>query len=290
MEATEMKQALTQVFDKVAPDFDQTGIEYHRPIGRRLVEFASIKAGEHVLDVGTGRGAALFEAAAVTGEAGRAVGIDLSAAMIEHVRADAARLGLGFVEAHTMDGENPEFPAGSFDAILGSFSINMFPHALEALSRYPALLRPGGRLAFTTPVFHDDGLPTTFPATAAEAFQKLFAKWREAGVPQQFVDRSNSWYADPGRLTETLKKAGFDRVEIEHEPVVITVPSGEAWVRWTYTEGLRMFWELIPADERKPFEDEIVAGMNASRDADGTISYPHPVRYVLAEPRADREA
>lgn len=284
MESAEMKDALTRVFNQVAADFDQSGIAYHRPIGERLVEFAGVRGGEHVLDVGTGRGAALFAAAPVIGASGRAVGIDLSESMVEHVRADARRLGFGAVEAYTMDGEDPDFPPESFDAILGSFSINMFPNGEEALKRYPALLRPEGRLAFTTPVFHADGLPTTFPDTAAEAFQKLFAKWREAGVPQQFVDRSNSWYADPDRLSITLQKAGFESVEIHHEPVTISVPSGRDWVRWTYTEGLRMFWERIAPDERKPFEDEIAAGMDASRGPDGMISYPHPVRYILATP------
>lgn len=282
MEPTEMKEALKQVFDRVAADFDQTGIEYHRPIGSRLSEFAGIREGEHVLDVGTGRGAALFPAAVKVGKTGRAVGIDLSTAMVEHVREDAGQLGIGWLEAYTMDGENPDFPPQSFDVIIGSFSINMFPNGDEALERYPALLKPNGRLAFTTPVFRDDGMPTTFPESATEAFTKLVAKWREAGVPQQFVDRSNSWYADPDRLAKTLRKAGFASVDFHLEPVTISVPSGREWVRWTYTEGLRMFWERIPADERKSFEDEIAEGLDASLGPDGMISYPHPVRYILA--------
>lgn len=282
MEPAEMKAALMQVFDRVAADFDQTGIEYHRPIGRRLVQFAGIRKGEHVLDVGTGRGAALFPAAERVGPTGRAVGIDLAAAMVEHVLQDARQLGIGWLEAYTMDGESPDFPAQSFDVIIGSFSINMFPNGEEALARYPALLGEKGRLAFTTPIFHGDGMPTTFPETAAEAFRKLVDKWRESGVPQQFVDRRNSWYGDPEKLAETLRKAGFATVEFHHEPVTISVPSGRDWIRWTYTEGLRMFWERIPADERKPLEDEIVLGMDASRGPDGMIRYPHPVRYILA--------
>jgi O-methyltransferase / aklanonic acid methyltransferase len=282
MEPTEMKEALMQVFDRVAPDFDQTGIEYHRPIGRRLAQFAGIREGEHILDVGTGRGAALFPAAELVGPGGRAVGIDLAPTMVDYVLQDARQHGIGWLEAYAMDGEYPNFPAHSFDAIIGSFSINMFPNGEEALKRYPALLRENGRLAFTTPIFHGDGMPTTFPQTAAGAFQKLVDKWREAGVPQQFVDRSSSWYGDPDRVAQTLRKAGFASVEFHHEPVTISVPSGRDWIRWTYTEGLRMFWERIPVDERKPFEDEIVLGMDASRGPDGMISYPHPVRYILA--------
>ena len=282
MDSTELKKALTQVFDTVAPDFDQSDIAYHVPIGQQLVRVADIQSGERVLDVGTGRGAVLFAALDVVGPTGTVTGIDLSNGMVEHVRADALRLGHRNVAVHTMDGEEPDFPPGSFDAVLGSYSINMFPNAPVALRRYPELLAPGGRLAFTTPVFHEDGLPTAFPPTAAAAFHRLFEKWRAEGLPKQFLNQAESWYGTPERITETLRAAGFDSVRVEHHTVTVTVGSGADWVRWTYTEGLRMFWERIDAAERPALEAEIAAGMDAARDADGTISYPHPVCYVLA--------
>ncbi|WP_371127167.1 methyltransferase domain-containing protein [Streptomyces sp. 2112.3] len=89
-------------------------------MGRRLVDLAAPRPGERLLDVGCGRGAALFPAARavgpagrVVGPAGRAVGIDIADTMIEAARAEAARAGADNVELLVMDAERPRTPSRS---------------------------------------------------------------------------------------------------------------------------------------------------------------------------------
>ncbi|MBK9006118.1 MAG: nuclear transport factor 2 family protein [Anaerolineae bacterium] len=59
-ETSQQKQRVSGLFDRVANTFDHVGPRFFSHFGRRLVELAHIPSGAHVLDVATGRGAALF--------------------------------------------------------------------------------------------------------------------------------------------------------------------------------------------------------------------------------------
>lgn len=59
-EMSQQKQQVSGLFDRVANTFDHVGPRFFSHFGRRLVELARIPSGAHVLDVATGRGAALF--------------------------------------------------------------------------------------------------------------------------------------------------------------------------------------------------------------------------------------
>ncbi|MFJ2805924.1 hypothetical protein [Kitasatospora sp. NPDC087271] len=74
-ENTEEMHAL---FNRAAKVYGQSGVEFLRSVGRRLVEFSGISAGASVLDVRSGRGALLFPVAEVVGAGGGVVGIDIS--------------------------------------------------------------------------------------------------------------------------------------------------------------------------------------------------------------------
>ncbi|MFD2472403.1 class I SAM-dependent methyltransferase [Amycolatopsis silviterrae] len=282
MDREATKAGLTRVFDRIADDFDRSGIEFHRPAGRRLADYAELRRGETVLDVGCGRGAVTFPAATSVGDEGRVAAIDLSAAMVDHVTADGRRLGLANISAQVMDGESPDFPPGTFDVILGGFSIVMFLNAEDALRRYPPLLRSPGRLALSAPVFREDGMPSAFPPQAGDAFRRLFRKLLEAGMPRDFVDPQASWFGTPDGLASTVRRAGFRSVRMDAEPVRITMRTGWDWVRWTFAQGARLFWERISDAERLQLGDDVAAELETLRGTDGKITFPVPVRYVCA--------
>src|SRR5713101_2662396 len=82
--------------------WDQISDVYLREIDRRfapvvdaLVGRAALRAGEQVLDLGTGTGAVAQRAAAIVGPSGRVVGVDISPEMLALARHGAATLGLG---------------------------------------------------------------------------------------------------------------------------------------------------------------------------------------------------
>ena len=77
-DAVQTKLEIAGVFGRAAPIYDRIGPRFFAHFGRRLVELAEVPSGARVLDVATGRGAALFAAAEAVGRHGHVTGIDLS--------------------------------------------------------------------------------------------------------------------------------------------------------------------------------------------------------------------
>ncbi|MBI3163893.1 MAG: methyltransferase domain-containing protein [Chloroflexi bacterium] len=135
---SQRKQQVAGLFDRVATTFDHVGPRFFSHFGRRLVELAHIPNGAHVLDVATGRGAALIPAAESVGTHGHVVGIDLSEIMVQETAKELTRLGFSSnVEARQMDAEHLQFPDESFDYVLCAFGIFFFPQLDRAIDRNP---------------------------------------------------------------------------------------------------------------------------------------------------------
>src|SRR5262245_27529813 len=103
-------------------------------------------AGETVLDLGSGAGFDLLQAAAMVGPAGRAIGVDMTPAMLDKARANADLLGLDNVEIR--QGYLEELPVadGSVDLIISNGVVNLCPDKETALAEAFRVLKPGGRM------------------------------------------------------------------------------------------------------------------------------------------------
>ncbi len=145
----ERKAQTRAVFDRIAPEYDAAGPGCFAHYGRQLVEEAGIAPGMRVLDVATGRGAVLIPAAERAGAGGAVVGIDLSEAMVQAAREEAARRGLA-ADVRVMDAERLDFPDASFDRVLCGFGVMFFPDLPQALAECRRVLRPGGRIGVST--------------------------------------------------------------------------------------------------------------------------------------------
>ncbi|MFF8351958.1 class I SAM-dependent methyltransferase [Streptomyces chartreusis] len=282
MDSTAYKSGVTNAFKNAADSYDRGGVGFFTPMGRRLVELAAPQPGERVLDVGCGRGAALFPAARAVGPTGRAVGIDIADTMIEAARAEAARTGAGNVELLVMDAERPSFARRSFDLVLGSYSILFLPDAPAALARYPRIMTPAGRLAFTCPVFEADSfpfLPPVFtPMIPASVPAALPADWQ----PGELRRRYNGWLSDVELLRATLGEAGFTDVAVRDQAVPMTAESPAAWVDWSHTQGMRLLWERLPERVAAELRDSLIAGLSELSGPDGSLVIETPVRFVTA--------
>lgn len=130
--------------------FDRWARHYERDrVSRRLAGLAqtaldalALGPDDRFADVGCGTGAAVRSAAAT---AARAVGVDLSRAMVERGRELAA--GLANVELLEADAEALPFAGGSFTALLCTTSLHHYPHPRRAIAEMARVLAPGGRLA-----------------------------------------------------------------------------------------------------------------------------------------------
>jgi arsenite methyltransferase len=109
--------------------------------------FASLKAGEVVVDLGSGGGLDVFLAAAKVGPTGKAIGIDMTPDMLALARANAAKAGLGNVEFHEATIDNLPLPDAAVDCVISNCVINLASDKPAVFREIARVLKPGGRLA-----------------------------------------------------------------------------------------------------------------------------------------------
>ncbi|MEE4176732.1 MAG: arsenite methyltransferase [Bacteroides sp.] len=112
-------------------------------------EFAGIKAGHHVLDLGSGAGNDCFVARALVGENGQVTGIDFTDEMVEKATRNATRLGYPNVRFLKGDIEAMPLADESFDVVLSNCVLNLVPDKRKAFSEIQRVLKPGGRFCIS---------------------------------------------------------------------------------------------------------------------------------------------
>ena len=178
----------------------------YRPFAEAVVEAADLRAGEAVLDVGCGAGATTFAAAWRVGPQGRAVGVDISPALLALARRRAGEDGLEGVAFLQADAQAHAF-AAEFDAIVSRFGVMFFPDPAAAFANLRTALKPGGRLVFACWRGPEDNAISTVPLEAAAPFLPTVPQF-EKDAPGRFG------FADPDRVRTILEESGWRDVAI----------------------------------------------------------------------------
>jgi arsenite methyltransferase len=138
---------LSRVPDASVESF--AGVANHWLLGR-------VEPGEVVLDLGCGAGTDLLIAAQMTGSTGRAIGVDMTTAMLERTRASAAELGLENVELHETLIEALPLEDASVDVVISNGVIDLIPDKEAVFGEIDRVLRPGGRVQIADVVIHHE--------------------------------------------------------------------------------------------------------------------------------------
>lgn len=107
-------------------------------------QFANIKTGDSVLDLGSGAGNDCFVARALVGETGNVTGIDFTEAMTEKAKANNAKLGYTNVAFIQGDIEKMPLADNQFDVIVSNCVLNLVPDKQKAFSEIYRVLKPEG--------------------------------------------------------------------------------------------------------------------------------------------------
>ncbi len=108
---------------------------------------AHLRPGEVVVDLGSGGGLDVFLASKQVGPQGRAIGIDMTPAMIERARANAAAGGFTNVDFHLSTIDKIPLPDASVDCVISNCVLNLAPDKPAVFREIARVLKPGGRLA-----------------------------------------------------------------------------------------------------------------------------------------------
>lgn len=165
-------------------------------------QFAKIKKGDTVIDLGSGAGNDCFVARAETGETGKVIGIDFTEAMIDKARANTEKLGYNNVEFRLGDIERMPVTANVANVIVSNCVLNLVPNKKAVFAEMFRVLKPGGHFSISDIVLTGN-LPEKIK-TAAEMY---------AGCVASAIDK----YEYLGYVG----KAGFTNMLIQKDKPII---------------------------------------------------------------------
>jgi ubiquinone/menaquinone biosynthesis C-methylase UbiE len=157
--------------------------------------FMDIELGEHVLDLGCGRGNETIETARLAGNKGKATGLDITPAMIEQARAQAYHAGISNIEFVHGDIENLPFEDEAFHAVMSNCVINHARSKKTAYKEIHRVLKIGGRFVISDAVTKE-----ALPDSVKNDPQAWADCYGGAVTEQEYLD--------------SIRDAGFEKVNI----------------------------------------------------------------------------
>lgn len=112
-------------------------------------EFAKMKEGDAVVDLGSGAGNDAFVARRIVGEKGKVIGVDFSEAMLQKARTNAEKLNLNNVEFRLGDIDNLPISSNRADVILNNCVLNLVPDKEKVFSEIYRVLKAGGHFSIS---------------------------------------------------------------------------------------------------------------------------------------------
>ncbi len=259
-------QGVVGVFDRAADTYDAVGVPWFRPIAEGLVDELAVRAGERVLDIGCGRGAALEPLARAVGRTGDALGIDLAPRMVERTAHDLRDLPQ--VQVRVADASAPGLPGASYDVVASSLVLFFLPDPAAAVRVWTELLVKGGRLGVSTFGPQDEQW-SRLDALFTPYLSPTMRDARTSG-------RRGSFSSDQG-VARLLTDAGLADVRTTHHTVEAVFRDAEHLLEFSWSHGQRAMWEAVPESERPSLRQWITA---AAREIE-TLRFTQEVRYTL---------
>ena len=167
-------------------------------------QFAKIKKGDVVIDLGSGAGNDCFIARSETGETGKVIGIDMTDAMINRARTNAEKLNYNNVEFRLGEIELMPVSDNTADVIVSNCVLNLVPDKHKAFAEIHRVLKEGGHFSISDVVLSGT-LPDKIMQTA-----EMYAGCISGAIQKE-------------EYLNIIKENGFDNITLQKEKV-ISVP------------------------------------------------------------------
>lgn len=201
-------------FNKTAADYDRienilglgTGSSYRR----KILDFAGLKPGMKVLDVGMGTGLVAKQAAQLTGDPSLITGVDPSPGMIRSAKLPA---GVTVIEGRA---ERIPLPNGGYDFLSMGYALRHVSDMSVAFTEFHRMLNPGGKVCILEITPPKGRIATAilkgYCKYAVPALAKLVAKDKDTAQLWRYYWDTIEACAAPEKVMKTLESAGFVNV------------------------------------------------------------------------------
>jgi ubiquinone/menaquinone biosynthesis C-methylase UbiE len=159
-------------------------------------EYAGIKEGDTVVDLGSGAGNDVFVARAIAGDKGKVIGIDFTPQMLDKANRNNEKLGYTNVEFKLGEIENIPLDDSTADVVISNCVLNLVPDKVKAFAEIYRIIKPGGHFCVSDIVLKGE-LPAELKKSA-----EMYAGCVAGAVQQD-------------KYLEIIKKSGFSDVEIK---------------------------------------------------------------------------
>ena len=195
-----------EVYNIMADDYTQLeGYNADADLGLGCglpTEFAKIKEGDTVIDLGSGAGNDAFIARRFAGEKGKVLGVDFTEAMIARARDNAEKLGLNNVEFRLGDIDDMPVTSNYADVVVSNCVLNLVPDKNKVISEIFRILKPGGHFSISDIVLEGQ-LPDRWKEVA-----ELYAGCVSCAIQKQVY-------------LEIIETAGFKNITLQKDKTII---------------------------------------------------------------------
>jgi len=190
--------------DDVVFDLDYAKLKGYNPdadlsLGCGLpTQFARIKEGDTVIDLGSGAGNDVFVARALAGETGKVIGIDFTEEMIEKANENNRKLGFNNVQFLLGDIENMPVENNIADVVISNCVLNLVPDKVKAFKEIYRILKPGGHISVS------DIVTTGKLTPAIKSIAELYAACVSGAI-------------EKSKYLDIMKNSGLINIRIDKE-------------------------------------------------------------------------
>jgi len=262
-----IEERTVDVFARAAATYGRVGPDLFGHFGSRVIRLLALTPDCSVLDVACGAGAVLHEATAVLGPNGRAIGVDLTPAMVAQAKEGLTKPKVAVMDAHALG-----LASGTFDVVVSNFAFTYFAQPRQVLEECRRVLRPEGRFGL---VLHDGWWWHDDPRWAWHG--QLLA---EFGNSHATTTRR---FSDPNTVCAVVEQAGFANTGVAVEPFDLRWADADSWWKWCWSHGYRVVLEAFDTARLHAFRSACFSHLGP-----GPIEGELPVIVVIADRAAER--